>query len=339
MKKRRIGRSGLVVSEICLGTMTFGSTCDEREAFRIMDRAADAGVYFFDTAEVYPVPPDHSYVYATEEIVGRWLRTRNRDAFQIATKFCGSANAWFKPPVREGHTAIDRHHIRRAIEGSLRRLGTDYVDLYQTHWPDHDVPYEPTLEALDELVQEGLVRYLGCSNETPWGLMKALGAAERCGLNRYESVQNNFSLINRRFEDSLAEVCRQERISLLPYSPMGGGVLSGKYNQPSTPEGARFSSYQQTGGERQQAMARRFVNEKSLETTRELIELAAELNMGVATLAIAWSKQHDFVASTIVGANTVYQLEDSLAAADVVLEEAVLRRIDEITLRHLYPLG
>jgi aryl-alcohol dehydrogenase-like predicted oxidoreductase len=207
-----------------------------------MDRAADAGVYFFDTAEVYPVPPDHSYVYATEEIVGRWLRSHNRDAFQIATKFCGSANAWFKPPVREGHTAIDRHHIRRAIEGSLRRLGTDYVDLYQTHWPDHDVPYEPTLEALDELVQEGLVRYLGCSNETPWGLMKALGAAERCGLNRYESIQNNFSLINRRFEDSLAEVCRQERISLLPYSPMGGGVLSGKYNQPTTPEGARFSS-------------------------------------------------------------------------------------------------
>jgi aryl-alcohol dehydrogenase-like predicted oxidoreductase len=339
MKKRRIGRSGLMVSEICLGTMTFGSTCDEQQAMRIMDRAFDAGVDFLDTAEVYPVPSDISYVHRTEEIVGRWLRSRSRDAVLIATKFCGSSNTWFVPPVREGRTALDRHHIRRAIEGSLRRLGTDYVDLYQTHWPDHDFPYEPTLEALDELVQEGLVRYIGCSNETPWGLMKALNAAERGGWCRYESIQNNFSLINRRFEDSLAQVCRQEQISLLPYSPMGGGVLSGKYNQPNPPEDARFSFYEKVGGERQQAMARRFVNEKSLETTRELIELAADLDVRAATLAIAWSKQHDFVASTIVGANTVDQLEDSLAAANIVLEESVLRRIDEITARYPYPMN
>lgn len=339
MQKRRIGRTGIVVSEICLGTMTFGSSCDEVEAFRIMDRAYEHGVDFLDAAEIYPVPPDASYVHRTEEIVGRWLATKPRDGLIIATKFCGPGHGWFVPPVRQGKTAIDRHHIRRAIEGSLRRLQTDYIDLYQTHWPDHDARYEDTLGALDELVREGKVRAVGSSNENAWGTMKALAVAERNGWARYESIQNNFSIINRRFEDELAEICRREQISLLPYSPIGGGVLTGKYNVPNPPQNARFIYYRDRCGERQQAMARRFVNEKSLATTREIVELAKELGIAPATLAVAWSKQHDFVASTIVGANTVEQLEDSLAAADLVLSDDTLQRINEITARYPYPLG
>lgn len=211
MKRRRIGRSALVVSDVCLGTMTFGGTCDEKESFRILDRAFDAGIDFIDTAEIYPVPPDIKYVFRTEEIVGRWLKTKPRDAICLATKFCGAANAWFVPPVREGKTAIDRHHIRQAIEGSLKRLNTDYVDLYQTHWPDHDFPYEVTLAALTELIEEGKVRTIGSSNETPWGAMKAQAVAEANGFARYESIQNNFSLINRRFEDSLADIYAGEK--------------------------------------------------------------------------------------------------------------------------------
>ncbi|MBR9803033.1 aldo/keto reductase [bacterium] len=338
MQRRRIGKTSLAVSDICLGTMTFGSTCDETEAFRIMDRAVEAGINFFDTAEIYPVPPDAEWVHRTEEIVGKWLKNQSRDSLIIATKFTGPGHGWFVPPVREGLTGVDRHHIRRAIEGSLRRLQTDYIDLYQTHWPDHDFPYEHTLEVLTELEQEGKIRYAGCSNETPWGLMKSLSQAELHGTIRHESIQNNFSLINRRFEDSLADICRREQVSLLPYSPIGGGVLTGKYQDGHFPAGARFTTYLEKGP-RQQAMVQRFVNEKSLATTAELLGLAKELDINPAAFATAWSKQHDFVASTIIGVNTADQLEEILPAADCTLTEDVLVRIDEICGRFPYPLG
>jgi len=318
--------------------MTFGSSCDEAEARRIMDRAYDAGIDFFDTAEMYPVPPDAKYVHQTEEIVGRWLKEKPRESLIIATKVAGAAHAWFEPPVRHGKTTLDRHSIRTAIEGSLRRLQTDYIDLYQTHWPDHDFGYEETLEALHELHEEGKVRVIGSSNENAWGAMKALQVAREQGFRRYETIQNNFSILNRRFEDSLAEICRREGMSCLPYSPLGGGVVSGKYNQSQLPENARFSRYL-NAGERQQTMARRFVNERSLSTTAELMELAKELDLDPVTLALAWSKQHDWVASTIVGANTVEQLEPSLKAAEVKLSDETLERIDAITKRHPYPMG
>lgn len=339
MNRRRIGRTGLVVSEICLGTMTFGSTCDEVLSRRIMDCAWDAGVDFLDTAEIYPVPPEAAWVHRSEEFVGRWLVDRPRDAVFIATKFCGPAHGWFVPPVRNGRTTIDRHHIRTAVEGSLRRLQTDYIDLYQTHWPDHDLPYELTLETLDALVREGKVRYVGCSNETSWGLMKSLAVSAERKWARYESIQNNFSLVQRRFLDELAEVCRREQISLLPYSPLGGGVLTGKYEREPWPEGARFTNYSRHGGERQKAMARRFVNDKSVATAREVGQLAAQLGVTCTALALAWSKQHDFVASTIVGATTVEQLVESLAAADLKLDAETLKKLDEIHVRYLYPLG
>ncbi|MBP6701471.1 MAG: aldo/keto reductase [Halioglobus sp.] len=321
-----------------MGTMTFGNQSDEAEAFRIMDMAYDAGVDFYDTAEMYPVPPDAKYIGRTEEIVGRWLKTKERDSIILASKVAGPGHSWITPPLRGGKTGLDRHHIMRAVEGSLRRLDTDYIDLYQTHWPDPDYPHEETLAALDELVRAGKVRILGCSNETSWGLTKSLWASDVHGLPRFDTIQNNFSLNNRRFEDELAQVCRQEQVSLIPYSPLAGGVLSGKYNDGTLPEGARFTFYL-TGEERQRKMAARFVNERAIESTRRFQDIAADAGISVVTLAVAWSKQHNFVASTIVGATAAAQMPDILAAADVTLEPGILARIDQVSREIRYPMG
>ena len=329
MRRRRLGQSGLVVSDICMGTMTFGSQCDERTSHAISDCAFDAGIDFFDAAEVYPVPPKRETVGLTEEILGRWMKTKPRDSVIIATKVTGPAHGWFAAPVRNEHCALDRHQIRLACDASLKRLGTDYIDLYQTHWPDHGMRYEETLGALEELQRAGKVRVIGCSNETSWGLMKSLWASEKRATARYETVQNNFSLINRRCESELAQVCRREGVSLLPYSPLGGGVLTGKYNA-GNPSGGRFTEYLEGTGERQKAMAQRFVNKRTLETTRRLRLIAEKLAIPLAALALAWSKQHDFVASTIVGATTIEQLKESLLAIDLDLEPEVLYEIDQI---------
>ena len=338
MQKNRLGRSAIVVSDICMGTMTFGAQADEKTSFRIMDMAFEAGVDFYDTAEMYPVPPDAKYIGDTEDIVGRWLKTKNRDAIILATKVAGPGHGWITPPLRAGNTGLDRHHILRALEGSLRRLGTDYVDLYQTHWPDPDYPHEEILDVMDDLVREGKVRAVGVSNETSWGLTRGICAAETHGLPRYDTIQNNFSLNNRRFEDELAQVCRQEQVSLIPYSPLAGGVLSGKYNDGHFPEGARFSIYQHAP-ERQQKMLRRFVNERSIASTQRFQAIADDIGMSVVTMAIAWSKQHDFVASTIVGATTPEQMPDILAAADVILDDDVLRRLNAVSREIRYPMG
>jgi aryl-alcohol dehydrogenase-like predicted oxidoreductase len=311
--------------------MTFGVQTDEAEAFRIMDRAYERGVNFFDTAELYPVPPAAETHGVTEEIIGRWLKTKPRDSIIIATKIAGPQLGWFAPPVRDGMTTLDRLQIRLAVEQSLTRLQTDYIDLYQTHWPDHGMRYQDTMAALTELVDEGKVRVVGCSNETCWGVMKSLQASEDYGLVRYDTIQNNFSLINRRCESELAQVCRKENVSLLPYSPLGGGVLTGKYNTDGElPAGARFSDYLVNGGERQKKMAKRFVNQRTQETTRRLTEIANRLSISVTTLAVAWSKQHDFVASTIIGVSQLDQLDDNLAAADLVLDNETMQQIDDI---------
>ena len=338
MQTKRLGNSAVVVSKICMGTMTFGSQADEAASFRILDRSFEAGINFFDTAENYPVPPKEEWAGRTEEFVGRWLKTRRRDAVILATKVSGPSHGWLRSSQRAGMTALDRHNIVRAVEASLTRLGTDYIDLYQTHWPDHDARYEDALRALDDLVIAGKVRVIGCSNETSWGLMKSLAVSEREGLARYDTIQNNFSLINRRFEDELAQACRKEGVSLLPFSPLGGGVLSGKYRSGAMPEGARFSNYLKIGG-RQATMARRYVNEKSLKSTDAFAAIAAEAGMSPVTLATAWSKQHDFVASTIVGATNESQLDDILAAADLTLDAEVLRKIDAVSKDIMYPMG
>lgn len=321
-----------------MGTMTFGSQTDEAEAFRILDASFEAGINFYDTAENYPVPPDSKWAGRTEEIFGRWMKTKDRDSIILATKVCGPSHGWIKGSQRAGMTALDRHNIRRAVEASLTRLQTDYIDLYQTHWPDHGIAYDETMETLDELCREGYVRIVGCSNEDAWGLMKSIAASERLGAVRYQTIQNNFSLNNRRFEDALSKVCREEGVSLIPYSPIGGGVLSGKYNDGATPEGARFSSYLKIGG-RQAAMAKRFVNEKSLAATERYMKIAAEAGISPVTLATAWSKQHDFVASTIVGVSKFDQLADILAAADLELSPDVMKACDAVSKDILYPMG
>lgn len=327
--RKRLGQSGIVVGDISLGTMTFGLQCDEPLSIRILDRAYDAGIDFYDAAEIYPVPPKAELVGVTEQIVGRWLKTKPRESIVLATKVTGPGHGWFQPPVRHGKTTLDRHQIFKAVDGSLKRLQTDYIDLYQTHWPDHGLSYHEPLSALDELVKQGKVRVIGASNETCWGMMKSLWESEKSQTVRYQTVQNNFSLINRRCESELAQVCRKEGISLLPYSPLGGGVLTGKYND-ELPKDARFSDYLVNGGERQKRMAKRFVNNRTIEVAKRLTPIAKELGVSLPVLSIAWSRQHDFVASTIFGVSSLEQLEENLKSIDVVLDSTTLAKIDEI---------
>jgi aryl-alcohol dehydrogenase-like predicted oxidoreductase len=266
------------------------------------------------------------------------MADKPRDGLFIATKVAGPGFGWFVAPVRANRTALDRHHIERAVDDSLHRLGTDYIDLYQTHWPDRGVPIDVTMEALDRVVAAGKVRYVGCSNETAYGLTKSLWASDRVGVVRYETIQNNFSLNNRRFEDELAEVCRRESISLLPYSPLAGGVLSGKYQDGARPAGARFSVYEKASP-RTQAMTRRFVNERTLESTARFARIARDAGLAVATLAVAWTLTHDFVGSTIIGATAPEQLTDTLAASGTTLSPDVLAACTEVTKEIRYPMG
>lgn len=338
MKQRKLGGSGLRVSEVCLGTMTFGFMADEAASLRILDKAFAGGVDFLDVAEIYPVPPNAKHAGRSEEIVGKWLKTKNRDAIAVATKIAGPSGGWFQTPIRGGRTCLDAHHIERAIEGSLKRLGTDYVDLYQTHWPDFDVPIEVTLEAMDNLIHAGKVRYIGCSNETAYSLTKALVTAEHRDLPRFQTIQNNFSLLNRRFEDELSTVCKREHVSLIPYSPIAGGVLSGKYEGGAWPDNARFSQYR-NDGKRGSAMAARFLSDKARASTTRITALAKEAGMSPVTLAVAWTLSRDFVASTIIGARTPEQLDESLKAAEVTLPFDLLVKLDELSREIMYPMG
>ncbi len=339
MQYRYIGKTGLRVTPICLGTMSFGSWSNEKESFEIMDKAYDRGINFFDTAELYPVPPKEVWAGETETIIGKWLKGKQRDKLIIASKVAGAASGWFVPPIRHGMTAVDSFHIKKAIEGSLKRLGTDYIDLYQMHWPDTIVPIEESLKAFDELVQEGKVRYFGTSNDTAYGLTKANETSKRLGIQRFESIQNNFSLNNPRFLDELAHICEKEEISLLPYSPIAGGVLSGKYNGEFYPDIARFSEYIKSGDTRGLAQSYRFVNEKTLSTTVKYMAIASRLKISPVTLAVAYSKQFSFVASTIIGARTALQLDDSFAAMELELSDEVMQEIRAIQEEIMYPMG
>ncbi len=339
MKFNYIGKTGLRVSEICMGTMTFGTTAGKQEAFKILDKAYERGINFYDTAEIYPVPPTSNLGGLTEEIIGQWLKTKPRDSIILASKVAGAASGWFVPPTRHGLTAIDSFHIQTAIEKSLKRLDTEYLDLYQMHWPDTVVPIEESLDAFDKLISSGKVRYIGTSNDTAYGLTKANETSKNKDYKRFESIQNNFSLLNPRFLDELKTVCQKEQISLLPYSPMAGGVLSGKYNNEFYPQDARFSQYLKNENPRVQAMANRFINDKTIESTKRYIELAKANNMSPVTLAIAWSKQHDFVASTIIGARKAEQLDESFASLDLVLNSNILDEIKKIQADILYPMG
>lgn len=320
--------------------MTFGIQADKEESYRIMDAAIEGGIDLFDTAEIYPVPPKKKLAGITEEWIGDWMQDKsiNRDSLIIASKIAGPAHGWFNPPVRGGKAAVDGFQIRRALEGSLKRLKTDYIDLYQVHWPDIGMRALDALETLDNLIREGKIRSYGLSNDTCYGMMKWLSEADAAGLRRADTIQNNFSVNNRRFEDELSTACLAEGVSFLPYSPLGGGVLTGKYNDGAKPSGARFTDYL-NGPKRQQLMAGRFINERSIANTKAIMAIAEREGVHPITFAIAWSKQHDFVASTLIGVSSLAQLPAHLAAAEVNISAAVMAEIDTLTSENLYPMG
>jgi aryl-alcohol dehydrogenase-like predicted oxidoreductase len=305
MKTRRLGRTGLKVSEVCLGTMTFGHQCDERTSFAILDRAAEAGVTFLDTADVYPVPPSNETAGRTEEIVGKWLAGR-RDRFVLATKCRLRVGPG---PNDEG---LSRVHILKAVEDSLRRLGTDFLDLYQAHSPDPDTPLEETLRAFDDLVRQGKVRYVGVSNYPAWQVALALGICARHDLARIDCVQPRYNLLYREIEAELLPLCRDQGLGVIAYNPLAGGFLSGKHRALEAPTpGTRFSL-----GKTGELYRERYWHQAQLDAVEKLRQLFEPRGKSLVTAAVAWVLQQPGITSAIVGASRPEQLAASLAAVD-----------------------
>lgn len=308
MKIRRMGSTGLKVSEICLGTMTFGHQCDERTSFAILDKAATAGVTFLDTADVYPVPPTPETAGRTEEIVGKWLQGK-RDRFVLATK-CR---------MRVGHgpndEGLSRKHVLKAAEDSLRRLRTDYVDLYQAHSPDPDTSLEETLRAFDDLVRQGKVRYLGCSNYPAWQVAVGLSISERLGLARFDCVQPRYNLLYREIESELLPLCRFAGLGVITYNPLAGGFLTGKYRSLEMPTpGTRF-----TLGKTGELYRERYWHQAQLEAVETLRAVLERRGKKLVETAIAWVLAQPGITSAIVGASKPEQLDGTLAGASLSL--------------------
>ncbi len=342
MHYRRLGRTDLDVSLICLGTMTWGEQNTEAEAHQQLDVAMAAGVNFIDVAEMYPVPPRAETYGATEKYIGTWLRRQQRENVILATKVIGRADFSY---VREGIQRLDRKNIEAALNASLQRLQTDYVDLYQLHWPDRNTNYfgklgyehDPddvpisiaeTLMVLGDLVAAGKVRYVGLSNESPWGTMTFLRTAERLGLPRVVSIQNPYCLLNRTFEVGLAEVAHHEDVGLLAYSPLGFGVLSGKYLNGARPAGARLTSF---------ARFTRYNNAEAAAATQQYVELARQYHLDPAQMALAYVNSRSFLTSTIIGATRLEQLRSNIASVDVTLSPDVMSAIETIHQKHPNP--
>jgi 1-deoxyxylulose-5-phosphate synthase len=318
MHTRRLGRTGLKVSEICLGTMTFGHQCDEEASFAIMNRAADKGVYFIDTADVYPIPPSPETAGRTEEIVGAWLQGQ-RHRFVLATK------CRMRVGTDANDEGLSRRHIMQAVEDSLRRLRTDYIDLYQPHSPDPDTPLEETLRALDDLVQQGKVRYLGCSNYPAWQVALALGVSAQHGWARFDCVQPRFNLLYRDIEAELLPLCRDQGIGVIAYNPLAGGFLTGKYQSLQQPAAGRFALGGPTG-----ALYRdRYFHEAQLEAVRELSAALQQRGRSLTAVAVAWVLSQPGVTCAIVGASRAEQLDESLSAVDLVLDPAEREACDQ----------
>jgi aryl-alcohol dehydrogenase-like predicted oxidoreductase len=315
-----LGATGLRVSRLCLGTMTFGLQVDEAGSRAILERAADAGVTFLDLADVYPLGGDLSTVGRTEEIVGRWLAGR-RDDFVLATKCFGPMGS------RPWHAGNSRRHILDAVDASLRRLGTDFIDLYQLHFDDHSVPLDETLVALEDVVRAGKVRYVGCSNFLAYRVARALGRSEAMGVVRFVSVQPRYNLLFREFERELFPLCLEEGIGVIPYNPIAGGLLSGKHDRSREPaEGTRF-----TLGTAGRTYRDRYWHDNVFDTVDTLADIAREASLPLATLAVAWVLHQPSVSAPIVGASRPAQLDDTLAAVDVSLDDDLVARLDELT--------
>ncbi|WP_417534801.1 NADP(H)-dependent aldo-keto reductase [Marinobacterium stanieri] len=338
-----LGRSDLKVSRIALGTMTFGRQNSEAEAFEQLDYALERGVNLIDAAEMYPVPTAPEYQGRTEAYIGNWMHQRgNRDKVILATKATGPGDmvSYLRPNIRH-----DAANLRQAVEGSLKRLQTDYIDLYQLHWPDRSTnyfgqlgyqhnpdsqgtPLAETLAVLGELVAEGKIRHIGLSNETPWGTMKFLQLAEQLGLPRILSVQNPYSLLNRSAEVGLAEVMLREDVGLLAYSPLGFGVLSGKYAAGVRPEGSRLALFPEY---------RRYLTEQGLAATECYLHLAAEHGLNPAQMALAYVNSRPFLGSNIIGATNLEQLKTNIDSVDVSLSPELLAKIEEVQQRYPNP--
>ena len=326
MEHARLGRTGLQVSRLCLGTMTFGLQSDEGTAVAILDRAAEGGIDFIDTSDAYPLGGDLSTRGITEEILGRWLKGK-RDRFIVATKcFAPTGPA----PFDAGNS---RKHIMAAVDASLRRLQTDYIDLYQLHGFDPATPIDETLGALDNLVHQGKVRYTGCSNFLTYQLVRAIGRSETLRLARLYSVQPRYNLLFRQIEREMLPFCREEGVGVIPYNPIAGGLLSGKHSRSAPPaEGTRFTLGTAAG-----AYQDRYWHDSEFDTVDELRQLADQAGVNLVTLSVAWVLANEAITAPIIGASRPGQLDSSLAATEPVFDDDLKRQLDDRT--HQYRMG
>ncbi|EMR12596.1 Oxidoreductase [Methylophaga lonarensis MPL] len=339
MRYNTLGHSDLSVSEICLGTMTFGEQNTEAEGHEQLDYAVAQGVNFIDTAELYAIPPKAETYGETERIIGTWLKARGRrDDVVLASKMAGPGPDWI-PHIRGGHSRFNAEQISLALDNSLKRLQTDYVDLYQLHWPERKTnyfgklgfeadlsepdltPVEETLQALAGQVKAGKIRYIGLSNETPWGMMQFLSVAKQLQLPLIVSVQNPYSLLNRTYEIGCAEISYRESVGLLAYSPLGFGVLSGKYVEGSADDNARLNLWPHYA---------RYSNPQAIEATKAYVELARRNGLEPAQMALAFVNSRPFVASNIIGATSMQQLESNIASTELTLSATLLEEIEAI---------
>ena len=336
MKFKKLGNTNLNVSSICLGTMTWGTQNSEKDAFEQMDYSIDQGINFFDTAEIYSVPPDSVSYGKTEKMIGNWFEKRkNRNKIILASKIAGPGLDW----IRGGKNSFDEKGIEKAIEGSLKRLKTDYIDLYQLHWPERSTntfgrreytinknekewnDFESILLALDKFIKSGKIRYIGVSNETPYGLSKYLEISKNKNLPRMMSVQNPYSLVNRTYEVGMSEISIREKCGLLVYYPLASGALSGKYREGQMPKNARMTLFK--GWER-------MINPLAMKAYDEYHKLAKENNITMVQLAQAFVNSRPFVTSNIIGATTMDQLKENIASMNVKLTEEILEKINII---------
>ncbi len=343
MQYNQLGESDLKVSDICLGTMTYGQQNTIEEAHQQLDYSIAQGINFIDAAEMYPVPTQAETYGLTEKYIGEWLKHQQRDNLIVATKIAGPGRG-FKW-VRDGAKAIDRDNIKQAVDDSLQRLQTDYIDLYQIHWPDRYVPrfgqtvFDPTqvgstvpiieqLEVFADVIKAGKIRYIGLSNETPWGVTQFSNAAKQLGLPKVVSIQNAYNLINRVFDSALAEAVYYENIGLLAYSPLGFGFLTGKYIN-GKPEKARATLFQGFG--------QRYFKPNVQEAVAAYVEIAQRHQLSPAQLAIAFVRSRWFVTSTIIGATTLEQLKENIASVNLVLDKDILAELDAVNVRYPNP--
>tara|TARA_B100001778_G_C18582688_1_gene628276 strand:- start:856 stop:1884 length:1029 start_codon:yes stop_codon:yes gene_type:complete len=333
MKYKNLGNTELRVSQICLGTMTFGEQNTEKQAHDQLSFSIDHGINFIDTAEMYAIPPKKETQGLTEKYIGTWIeKNKKRDTYVIATKVAGPGMEYLR-----GGSRLSKNHVKKAIDDSLVRLKTDYIDLYQTHWPERQtnffgrlgytysdelgVAIDETLMALDDAVQAGKIRYIGVSNETPWGVQEYLNVAKLKMLSRIQSIQNPYGLLNRIFEVGLAEISHRENIGLLAYSPLGFGVLTGKYLK-NVPKKSRLGLY----GD----WFTRYNNEKCIDATKRYLAIAEKYNMSLTQLALAFVNTRPFLTSNIIGATTINQLKENIDSINIVLSEDIINEVNEV---------